>query len=291
MVALDLTGKYALVTGVSDDGGFGWAIAKSLQAAGAKVFLACHPRVVNIVAMFMRRPGSAESRKLPYGAEGELKPEALIACDVQYDTRDDMPEDVKSQKAYEGDASIRGMYAKYRELSGGAPLDILVHSVAFSPEIQKSHLETSRGAYLTATSVGAYSLIALVREGLPLMAGRDASVVGISYAAGERVVPGYGGGMASAKASLENDVRYLAHFAGKSGVRVNSVSPGPFPSRAARSIGDIDAVVKAVTDKSPIAKPISAENVADTILFLCSPLAAAITGENIHIDCGYHVMG
>lgn len=291
MVGIDLTGKNALVTGVSDDGGFGWAIAKSLQASGAKVYLACHPRVVNIVAMFMRRPGTAASRALPYGVAGELKPEAIIACDVAYDTRDDMPEDVRNNKAYEGDASIRGMYAKYKELTGGAPLDVLVHSVAFSPEIQKSHLETSRGAYLTAASVGAYSLIALVREGLPLMAGRDASVVGITYAAGERVVPGYGGGMAAAKAALENDVRYMAHFAGKEGVRVNAVSPGPFPSRAARSIGDIDSIVKLTMEKSPLAKPITAENVADTVLFLCSPLAAAVTGENIHIDCGYHVMG
>jgi enoyl-[acyl-carrier-protein] reductase (NADH) len=202
MVGIDLKGKNAIVTGVSDDGGFGWAIAKALQAAGANVHLACHPRVVNIVSMFMRRPGTAESRKLPYGVEGELKPASIIACDVQYDTLADIPEDVRSTKAYEGDASVRGMIEKYKELTGSAPIDILVHSVAFSPEIQKTHLETSRGAYLTAASVGAYSLIALVREALPLMDGRSASVVGITYAASERVVPGYGGGMASAKAAL-----------------------------------------------------------------------------------------
>lgn len=291
MVGIDLTGKNALVTGVSDDGGFGWAIAKALQAAGAKVYLACHPRVTNIVSMLMRRPGTAESRKLPHGADGELKPEAIIACDVAYDTLADIPEDVRSGRAYEGDASIQGMIAKYKELTGGAGIDVLVHSVAFSPEIQKSHLETSRAAYLTAASVGAYSLIALVREALPLMAGRNASVVGITYQAGERVVPGYGGGMATAKAALENDVRYMAHFAGAAGVRVNAVSPGPFPSRAARSIGDIDSMVKLAIEKSPIKRAISAEDVADTVLFLASPLSGAITGENIHIDCGYHVMG
>lgn len=291
MVGIDLKGKNAIVTGVSDDGGFGWAIAKALQAAGATVHLACHPRVVNIVSMFMRRPGTAESRKLPYGVEGELKPASIIACDVQYDTLADIPEDVRTTKAYEGDASVRGMIEKYKELTGSAPIDILVHSVAFSPEIQKTHLETSRGAYLTAASVGAYSLIALVREALPLMDGRGASVVGITYAASERVVPGYGGGMASAKAALENDVRYLAHFAGKQGVRVNAVSPGPFPSRAARSIGDIQSMLDAVAAKSPLGRSITAENVADTVLFLASPMAAAITGENIHIDCGHHVMG
>jgi enoyl-[acyl-carrier protein] reductase I len=291
MVGIDLKGKNAIVTGVSDDGGFGWAIAKALQAAGANVHLACHPRVVNIVSMFMRRPGTAESRKLPYGVEGELKPASIIACDVQYDTLADIPEDVRSTKAYEGDASVRGMIEKYKELTGSAPIDILVHSVAFSPEIQKTHLETSRGAYLTAASVGAYSLIALVREALPLMDGRGASVVGITYAASERVVPGYGGGMASAKAALENDVRYLAHFAGKHGVRVNAVSPGPFPSRAARSIGDIQSMLDAVAAKSPLGRSITAENVADTVLFLSSSMAAAITGENIHIDSGHHVMG
>jgi len=289
MVAIDLTGRHALVTGVSDDGGFGWAIAKALQAAGAKVHLACHPRVVNIVSMLMRRPGSAESRKLPYGTPGELEPESIIACDVAYDSIDDIPAVLKSSKQYAGDPSIRGMFAKYKE--SGAPLDILIHSVAFSPEITKTHLETSRGAYLQASSISAYSLLALIREGLPLMAGRDASVVGLTYLAGERVILGYGGGMASAKAALESDARYAAYHAGQEGVRVNLVSPGPFPSRAARSIGDIDSVVNAVVEKSPIKRAITAENVADAVLFLCSPFASAITGENIHVDSGYHVMG
>jgi enoyl-[acyl-carrier protein] reductase I len=292
MLSIDLTGKNAFVTGVADDGGFGWAIAKSLKAAGAKVYLASHPRVTNIVAMILRRPASAASRKLPYGVEGEFQPDAIIGCDVAYDTMDDMPEDVRQQKGYaEGDVSIRGALEKYKELSGGAPIDILIHAVAFSPEITKSHLETSRSAYLQALSISAYSLVGLSRAALPLMEGRQASVVGLSYLASSKVVTTYGGGMASAKAALECDSRALAYFLGQHGHRVNIVSPGPFPSRAAKSIGPIDQMIDHVASKSPLQRPITAQDVADTVVFLCSPLASAITAGTIYVDCGFNAMG
>jgi enoyl-[acyl-carrier protein] reductase I len=291
MIGIDLTGKHALVTGVGDDGGFGWLIAKSLQAAGAKIYLASHPRTVNIVSMILRRPGSTESRALPYGVPGELKPDAIFGCDVAYDTVDDIPPEVRAGKAYsDSDVSIRGAIAKYKEVSSGAPLDILIHAVAFSPEIQKTHLETSRKAYLMAQSISSYSRVALTREAMPLMQGRNASIVGLSYVAAERVVPGYGGGMASAKASLECDARALAYFAGREGHRVNIVSAGPFPSRAAKSIGDMNAMLQHVADKSAIARPITGQEVADTVLFLCSPLSSGITAETLYVDCGYHAM-
>jgi enoyl-[acyl-carrier protein] reductase I len=291
MIGLDLTGKHAFVTGVADDGGFGWAIAKALQAAGAKVYLASHPRVTNIVAMLLRRPASAASRVLPHGAGGELAPAAIIPCDVQYDTAEDMPADLRSAKGYaDCDASIQGALQKYREVSGGAPIDILIHSVAFSPEITKTHLETSRSAYLTALSISSYSLVALARAALPQMEGRAASVVGLSYLASERFVPGYGGGMATAKAALECDARAMSFFLGQHGHRVNIVSPGPFPSRAARSIGEIDTMVQHVQERSPIQKAITADDVADSVVFLCSPLAGAITAQTLYIDYGYHAM-
>lgn len=291
MLTIDLTGKSAFVTGVADDGGFGWLIAKSLKAAGARVFLASHPRVTNIVAMILRRPASAASRALPYGVTGEFQPDGILGCDVAYDTVDDIPADLRAAKGYaDTDVSIQGAMAKYRELSGGAPIDILIHAVAFSPEIQKSHLETSRSAYLTAQSISAYSLVGLTRAALPLMAGRSASVVGLSYLAAERIVPGYGGGMASAKAALECDARAVAYFAGQHGHRVNIVSAGPFPSRAAKSIGAIDAMISHVAEKSPLGRPITGQEVADTVLFLCSPLAGGITAETIHVDCGYHAV-
>lgn len=290
MFKLDLTNKNAFVTGVADDGGFGWAIAKSLQAAGANVYLASHPRVLGIVQRFLERDKYADSRKLPYGVEGELAPKGLIGCDVEFDTDADIPEDRRGMKGYrEEDVSIQGAMAKFSELSGGGALDIMIHSVAFSPEIQNSHLETSRAAYLQAHSVSSYSLIAMTRAGLPLMP-PGASVVGLTYLAANRVTPGYGGGMAAAKASLECDSRTLSWYAGEKGVRMNLVSPGAFPSRAARSIGDMDEMVKVTAEHSPLRRPITAEDVADTTLFLCSDMARAITGEVIYVDAGFHAM-
>lgn len=291
MFKLDLSGKNAFVTGVADDGGFGWQIAKSLKAAGAKVYLASHPRVVPMVERLLRRTLDADARKFPYGVEGDFQPDGLFGCDVEFDTREDIPEATRELKAYkENDVSIAGAFAKYRELSGNAPLDIVIHSVAFSPEIQKQHLDVSRRAYLTAQSISAYSLIALTRAAIPFMEGRQGSIVGLTYLASERVVPGYGGGMASAKAALECDSRVLSYFAGQHGHRVNLISAGPFASRAAKSIGDITKMIDAAAAVSPLKRGITAEEVADATLFLCSPLASGITGDVLYVDAGFHAM-
>lgn len=288
---LDLTGKNAFVTGVSDDGGFAWATAKALAAAGANIYLACHPRVVGIVERFVEKDKYAASRALPYGVAGELSVKAVIPCDAEYDRLEDIPEARREGKGYAGiDPSIAGAFSRFDALSGGGSLDILVHAIAFSPEIQKAHLEVSRAAYLQAVSISAYSLVALVREGLPRMKGRDASVVGLSYLASQRVTPGYGGGMATAKAALECDARALAWFAGEHGVRVNIVSPGAFPSRAAKSIGAIDEMVQRSAERSPLRRAIDATEVADACLFMCSPLARGISGDVLYVDAGYHAM-
>jgi enoyl-[acyl-carrier protein] reductase I len=288
MVSMDLTGKNAFVTGVSDDVGFGWHIAKSLKAAGARVFLACHPRVLGIVERILSREKNAESRKLPYGVEGEFKPDGLFGCDVEFDAEADIPEDRRAVKGYEGDVSIAGAMARFDELAGG-PLDIIIHSVAFSPEIQKPHTEVSRSAYLTAQSISAYSLVALVQAGLPRMT-RGGAVVGLSYIAAQRTVPFYGGGMSSAKASLESDARTLSWFAGEAGVRVNIVSAGPYASRAAKSIGDMGHMIDATAEKSPLRRAITAQDVADATLFLTSPFSGGVTGEVLYVDAGFHAM-
>ncbi|MBI2377146.1 MAG: SDR family oxidoreductase [Deltaproteobacteria bacterium] len=289
MIPIDLSGQAALVTGVADDGGFGWSIAKTLQAAGARVFLASHPRTVGIVERLLRRPQSAPDRALPFGVAGELAPEAILPCDVSYDTASDVPEEIRAHKGYRDcDSSIAGCFRALEEQLGGAPLSILIHAVAFSPEIDRPHHQTSRAAYLTAMSVSSYSLLALARAAAPLM--KNGSVIGLSYLASTRVVPGYGGGMSAAKAALECDARILAHFLGESGHRVNIVSPGPFPSRAARSIGAIDEMIEHVRQLSPLKKAIDAQDVANMVLFLASPLAGSISGELIHVDAGYHAM-
>ncbi len=282
---LSLAGKTALVTGVADDVGFGWHIAKALQAAGADVILGCHPRVVSIVERFLTRDKYAESRQLPYGAAGSFTPKAMFGCDVAYDTLADIPEAQRQEKGYDGDVSIAGCMEKIKEIT--PHLDIVIHSVAFSPEISKSHIDVSRQAYLTAMSISSYSLVALSRAAQPLLQGRQGSIVGLSYLASQRSVSFYGGGMASAKAALECDARMLASALGEQGHRVNIVSPGPYASRAAKSIGDINMMVQQTTERSPLKRAIDADDVANAVLFLCSNLSSSITGQCLFVDAGF----
>jgi enoyl-[acyl-carrier protein] reductase I len=289
MVPLDLSGKVAFVTGVADDVGFGWHIAKALQAAGAEIILGSHPRVVSIVERFLTRTKSAESRQLPFGVAGEFKPKALLGCDVGCDTAADIPEAMRGEKGFDGDVSIEGCFAKVKELT--PHLDIVIHCVAFSPEISKQHLDVSRSAYLTAMSVSSYSLVALTRAALPLMKGRNGAVVGLTYMASERAVPFYGGGMGSAKAALECDARQLSWFIGEEGHRVNLISAGPYASRAARSIGDIGAMIDTTAQRSPLRRAIEVEEVANAALWLSSPLSSATTGSCVYVDAGFHAMG
>jgi enoyl-[acyl-carrier protein] reductase I len=298
MIPLDLGGKVAVVTGVGDNESFAWFIAKGLQAAGARLVFAVHPRMIRIVEGFLTGdgPDDAAARVLPYGA-GTLKVEKLLPCDVSYDTMADVDEKVRADRRYSrveeqyGDYTIAGLMKAVKESHGG--IDILIHSVAFSPEIKNRALDTSRSAYLTAQSVSAYSLTALIRAGLPLMENRPggASVVSLTYLAGERVVPHYGGGMATAKAALQIDTKYMAQNVGSKGIRVNTISAGPYASRAARAIGDIQAMIDHASQRSPLPREIKPQEVADATVFLCSPLASAITGQVLYVDCGYNVMG
>lgn len=288
MRAINLTGKIALVAGVADNVGFGWHIAKTLQDAGAQVILSCHPRVQKIVENFLTMDKYRASRKLPF-SDGDFSPIKVIPCDVAYSTMDEVPVELKASKGYgDYDFSIAGLMAETAKIVGH--LDVLIHSIAFSPEISKNHLEVNRGAYLTAMSVSSYSLVALARAAQPLMDKRSGAIVALSYLASERAVPFYGGGMASAKAALECDARMLAWFLGEHGHRVNIISAGPYASRAAKSIGDIQVMIDSTAGKSPLRSAITPQNVADTTLFLCSDLASGITASTVYVDAGYHAM-
>jgi enoyl-[acyl-carrier protein] reductase I len=295
MIPIDLSGKVALVTGVGNDLSFAWFIAKALQAAGARIVLACHPRMMNMVGTILSsdKPDDLVARKLPFG-EGDFKPEAEFACDVSYDTMADVPAEIRQDRRWvkieeqHGDYSIAGLMQK---LAAYPHVDVLVHSIAFSSEIKNSLLNTSRKAYLNAMSISSYSLIALTRALLPKMP-EGSSVVGLTYVGGERVVPHYGGGMATTKAALQLDAKQLAFNVGREkGVRVNLISAGPYASLAAKGIGDIEAMKNHAAEKSPLPRPITAEEVANAAAFLCSPLASGITGEVMFVDCGYNVMG
>jgi len=292
MTAIDLSGKIALVTGVGDNESFAWFISKALQAAGAKVVLACHPRMVGIVDGILGREADRESRLLPDGSE--FKPEKIFACDASYDTMDDVPEAVKTDRRYAkyAEYSIQGTVDAVGKEFGG--IDILIHSIAFSREITKSLIDTSRKAYHEAMGISSYSLVSLVRAAAPYMANRPggASVVGLTYVAGEKVVPHYGGGMGTCKAALQMDAKQLAWFVGDRNIRVNLISAGPYGSRAARAINkDFDKLVEHAAAHSPLRRPIGPEEVANSTLYLCSPLASAVTGQILYVDCGYNVMG
>jgi enoyl-[acyl-carrier protein] reductase I len=291
MLPIDLEGRRAFVAGVADDQGFGFAIAKALVEAGASVCVGTWPPALNIFMNLIERGRMDESRKLSSGAMMQF--EKIYPLDAAYDRYDDIPEEVRTNKRYKdiGDCSIDGVVKRLTDDFGSKPLDILVHSLANGPEVKKALLETSRAGYLTAVSVSAYSLVSMIARFGPIM--RDnSSVVSLTYMASERVIPGYGGGMSSAKAALESDTRTLAFEAGrKFGLRVNTISAGPWASRAASAIGIIERMVEYVSKTAPLTTRLEPSDVGNTAAFLCSPLGAGITGTTVYVDKGYHSMG
>ena len=291
MLNIDLTGRRALVAGVADDGGFGFAIAKSLAEAGASVVVGTWPPALNIFLNLLERGKMDESRRLSNGSL--LTFEKIYPLDAVFDTYDQLPEDLRTSKRYKdvGDCSIDGLAQQLVADFGEKPLDIVVHSLANGPEVKKPLLETSRNGYLAAISASAYSLVSMVARFGPLMR-KGGAFSSLTYMASERVIAGYGGGMSSAKAALESDTRLLAFEAGRKwGVRVNTVSAGPFASRAASAIGIIEKMVDYVGKNAPLTDHLTADEVGAATAFLCSPLASAITGTTVYVDKGYHAMG
>jgi enoyl-[acyl-carrier protein] reductase I len=291
MLNIDLAGRRALVAGVADDGGFGFAIAKSLAEAGASVCVATWPPALNIFRNLLERGKMDVSRRMSDGSLLEF--EKIYPLDAAFDVLADAPDDLRASRRYKdvGDFSVDGLANRLSADFGEKCLDIVVHSLANGPEVKKPLLETSRAGYLEAVSVSAYSLVAILRRLAPLMRPNGA-FLSLTYMASERVIPGYGGGMSSAKAALESDTRTLAFEAGRHHrIRVNTISAGPFASRAASAIGIIDAMVEYCATNSPLPEALTAAEVGTTAAFLCSPLASGITGATIYVDKGYHAMG
>jgi enoyl-[acyl-carrier protein] reductase I len=291
MLAIDLTGKRAFVAGVADDGGFGFAIAKALAEAGASVCVGTWPPAMNIFLNLLERGKMDASLVLADGRKMSF--EKIYPLDAQYDTLAETPTEIRENRRYKerGDFTIGGVVNSLKADFGKHPLDIVVHSLANGPEVKKPLIDTSRDGYLTAVSVSAYSLVSMVRNFSPLMR-PGGSFLSLTFMAGERVIPGYGGGMSSAKAALEADTRTLAFEAGRRyGVRVNTISAGPWASRAATAIGFIDTMLKYCRANAPLPRDLEATEVGATAAFLASPLATAITGATIYVDNGYHAMG
>lgn len=291
MLSIDLSGRRALVAGVADDGGFGFYIAKSLAAAGASVCVATWPPALNIFRNLIERGKMDQGRTMADGSL--LQFERIYPLDAAFDTLADAPDDVRENKRYKdlGDFSVQGLADRLAADFGTPAFDILVHSLANGPEVKKPLLETSRAGYLAAVSVSAYSLVGMLQRLGPLMR-RGGSALSLTYMASEKVIPGYGGGMSSAKAALESDTRTLSFEAGRKwGLRVNTISAGPYASRAASAIGIIDRMVRYCAQNTPLSEALTAEEVGHTAAFLSSPFATGITGTTIYVDKGYHIMG
>ena len=326
---IDCKGKVAFVSGMADPNGYGWAITKALAEAGATIIVGVWPPMLRIFEMNLKNGKFDDDMRLPDGSM--MKIEKVYAQDAVFDTPEDVPADIASNKRYAGldGFTISEVAAKVKADYG--TIDILVHSIANGPEVTKPLLEVSRAGYLAASSASAYSMVSLVQRFGPFM-NPGGSVISLSYFAAEKTIPGYGGGMSSAKAQLESDTRTLAFEAGrKYGIRVNTLSAGPLKSRAATAISAkgqkafidfaIDyskarararvsaplspprglslprpqyltaGVLSRPQANAPMAQDLYNDDVGAAACFLLSPLARAITGVTLYVDNGLHSIG
>ncbi len=290
MLNIDLKGKVAFIAGIGDDQGYGWAIAKALAEAGATILIGTWTPILKIFTQSWSMGKFDESRKL---SNGKLMEYAKVyALDAAFDRPEDVPADIRENKRYQDAAGYTITEVAQAVANDYGQIDILVHSLANGPEVKKPLLETSRSGYLAALSSSSYSFVSLVQHFGPILR-EGGSVLSLTYMASERVIPGYGGGMSSAKAALESDTRVLAWEAGRKwGIRVNVISAGALRSRAARAIGFIDQMISYSEANAPLeGKELSSEEVGNAAAFLLSPLASAITGATVYVDNGMHAMG
>lgn len=298
MLPINLKGKKAFIAGIGDDQGYGWAIAKALAEAGAEILIGTWTPLVKIFTTSWNAGKFDESRKLSNGSLMQYT--KLYALDAAFDKPEDVPQDIKENKRYaDANGYTISEVVEAVEKDFGK-IDIFVHALANAPEVKKPLLETSRAGYLAALSASSYSFVSLLSHFGRIM-NEGGAAVSLTYLASERVVPGYGGGMSSAKAALESDTRVLAWEAGRKWkVRVNVISAGPLRSRAARAIGAdanktvnfIDTMIEYSKVNAPLKdKDLEAEEIANTAAFLCSDLSSAITGVNLYVDNGLHAMG
>jgi enoyl-[acyl-carrier protein] reductase I len=252
-----LEGKKAAIFGVANERSIAWAISEAFHAEGAELAFTYAGEVL-------------EKRVRPL-AEG-IGSKIILPCDV---TKDD---------------AIDKVFTTIKKEWGG--LDILIHAIAYANKEDLSHpyVQTSRAGFHLAMDVSAYSMVALAQYAAPLMEGRNASMVTLTYMGSEKVVPNYNV-MGVAKAALEASVRYLAYDLGPMGIRVNAISAGPIRTLAAAGISDFKSMLHHVADKAPLKRNIDAEEVGKTALYLCGPWGSAVTGEVLHVDAGYNIMG
>ena len=249
-----LENKFGAVFGVANKRSIAWATAQACMDAGARLAF------------------SYQNERLRENVEGLTAgtDSPLVQCDVS------------------NSEEVEAAFATIKEKFGR--LDFLVHSLAFAPReaLDGGYVETTREAFLTALDVSAYSLAALSRAAAPLMT-EGGSIVSMTYYGAEKVVANYNV-MGVAKAALEASTRYLAADLGKQNIRVNTVSAGPINTLAARGVGNMNVMLKHHAERAPLRRKVEAREVGSAALFLLSPLASGITGEVLHVDCGYNIM-
>lgn len=252
-----LDGRKGIIFGVANDKSIAWAIAKALSAEGAELAFTYAGEVL-------------EKRVRPLAES--LGSKIIIPCDV---SRDDQIQQVFDE--------IQAHFAH---------LDILVHAIAFAnrEDLKGDYLNTSREGFRLALDVSAYSLTALACHAAPLMEGRPASIITLTYLGAEKVIPRYNV-MGVAKAALEASVRYLAADLGSKGIRINAISAGPIRTLASAGISGFLEMLHHVEAKAPLRRNVSAEEVARTAVYLASDLSSGVTGEVIFVDAGYNIMG
>ncbi len=289
MLNINLKGKKAFIAGIGDDQGYGWAIAKCLAEAGATILIGTWTPLMKIFTTQLASGKFDPSRRLSDGSLMEIA--KIYPLDAAFDNPEDVPQEIQENKRYKESSGYTVSEVAKAIAHDFGNIDILVHSLANGPEVHKPLLETSRKGYLAAISSSSYSFISLLAHLGPLM-NPGGATLSLSYLASEKVIPGYGGGMSSAKAALESDTRTLAWEAGRKwGIRVNAISAGPWRSRAAKAIGFIDKMIAYSSANAPLAKEIQSSDIGNAAAFLLSPLAGAITGTLIYVDNGLHAMG
>ena len=250
-----LEGKFGIVFGVANKRSIAWASAQALSEAGARLAF------------------TYQGERLKENVEtltSEIEDALVLPCDV-----------MKQQEVDEAFKRVSHEFGR---------LDFLIHSIAYAPkeELEGEFLDTSRDGFLMALEVSAYSLAQLARAAAPLMTD-GGSIVSMTYYGAEKVVPNYNV-MGVAKAALEASTRYLAADLGKRNIRVNTISAGPISTLSARGVANISTMLKHHAERAPLKRNVEAREVGNCALFLCSPLSSGITGEVIHVDCGYNIM-
>lgn len=252
-----MEGKKIVIMGVANKRSIAWAIAKALHQQGVKLaFTYQGERILKFVQQLV---------------DEEMPGSLLVECDVTDDTQ------------------IKTAFEQIHEAWGS--LDGVVHSIGFAKaeDLSQAYVETSRDGYALAQDISAYSLVAVSREAKKYLAS-GGSIVTLTYMGAERVIPNYNV-MGVAKAALEASVKYLAHDLGPSNIRVNAISAGPIRTLAAKGVKDFNSMLSVIEERSPLRRGTDPEEVADTTVFLLSHMSRGITGEVIHVDSGYNIMG